>query len=442
MPINRESQNEEFKSNWHDDYLKTICAFANTDGGKVFLGVDDNGEIVELNDIDRLLVELPNKINSVLSILPSITIREEGTLKYLEIKVDSYSVPISCRGKYYIRSGSTTQQLNGTALTDFLQRKTGRTWDENAAIAYNDVLIKEETLLKFRNNAQDKIPSIAHENDLKQILEKLHLIENNKIKYACILLFGNDPQANFINAKIRIGKFTDDANVVSQDEVGGNLFDQVIHTIEIIRTKYLQTNVKFESGDIERKDVPEYPLEALREAILNAITHRDYSVSTTIFIKFFKDKLVISNSGSLPPEVPLSKLKSAHISKPRNPLIAEIFQKAGYIETWGRGTNKIVQSCKEAGLPEPDFNEENNIFTVTFYKDNLNEENLKKLGLSERQIHAVLYIKKEGNITNKKYREINNISDETARNELKDLVEREILVIKGKGPSVKYLIKQ
>jgi len=117
---------------------------------------------------------------------------------------------------------------------------------------------------------------------------------------------------------------------------------------------------------------------------------------------------MIMNEGKLPPEVPVEKLKTEHLSKPRNSLLAKSFYLTGFIESWGRGTIKIVENCLQQGLPEPDFIEEYGVMKVVFYKDKFTEDNLKKLGISERQIKAVMYAKEKGKITNKEYQEINN----------------------------------
>jgi len=137
------------------------------------------------------------------------------------------------------------------------------------------------------------------------------------------------------------------------------------------------------------------------------------------------------NEGKLPPEVPVEKLKTEHLSKPRNTLLADVFYKAGFIESWGRGTIKIMEKCQEQKLPEPDFEEEYGVFVVKFYHDKWNEENLKKLGINERQIKAVIYVKEKGKIINKEYQEINNCSRNTASNDLRRLVENHILKESG-----------
>ncbi|MEA1927764.1 MAG: ATP-binding protein [Candidatus Auribacterota bacterium] len=159
-------------------------------------------------------------------------------------------------------------------------------------------------------------------------------------------------------------------------------------------------------------------------------------------MRVYPDKLMIMNAGKLPTEVPVEKLKTNHLSKPRNTLLAEVFCSAGFIELWGQGTIKIMDNCLEQGLPEPDFNEENGVMTVTFYKDRWNKENLKRLGLNARQIKAVMYVKEYRTINNSKYQQINDIGKTTATEELRKLVKIGLLTeptVKGRG--AKYKLK-
>ena len=125
-----EQQTIEYKQSWHDDYLKTIVGFANSQGGTIYIGRNDKGKVVGVADHARLLETLPNKIRDLLGIMPQVNRLEESGLQYIEIVTLAYTVPISLRGTYYIRIGSTTQELKGNALTEFLLRKTGKTWDD------------------------------------------------------------------------------------------------------------------------------------------------------------------------------------------------------------------------------------------------------------------------------------------------------------------------
>ena len=434
-----ETQNIEFKPTWRDEYLKVICAFANADGGKLIIGVDDNGNLEGVRNSKKLLEDIPNKIRNKLGIIPSVEVQQKGGKDIIGISVNSASVPISCDGKYYLRSGTTNLELEGNELTNFLMRRVGKTWDEFIEERASLDDINAETIESFKKSAEDRIPSIVNEKDHRVILDKLNLLDGSKLKRAAILLFGKGTQKFYPSAYLKIGRFLTEADLQTSDVVEGNLFEQLESALEILRTKYLKSEIRFEG--IHRREILEYPHEALREGIINALIHRDYLGTSTIQIRVYNDRLVIMNEGKFPPEVPVEKLKTEHISKPRNVLLAGAFYKAGFIESWGRGTIKIVEKCLEQGLPEPDFKEEFGVVTVQFYRDRWNDENLRKLGLNERQIKAVMYVKEKGRITNKEYQEIAGVSNKTAYLELSDAVEKGVFVLEGSGRRIGYALK-
>jgi len=407
-----ESQTTEFKSSWRDEYFKVICAFANTDGGELIIGIDDKGGTPGVKDAKKLLEDIPNKLRDILGIIPDVTLEKKMGKEIIKILILPSFAPISHKGQFYIRSGSTTQELKGKELTRFLISKSGKGWEEyvEEKISIEDINIK--TLDEFRELSKKRLPFAYKEKDNFKLLEKLNLIEDGKLKRAAILLFGRNPKKYFTSAYIKIGKFLSDTDIVSSDDVEGNLFEQVEKAIELLRTKYLISKIRFEG--IYRKEELEYPEEALREAIINAVIHRDY-IGAHTQMKIYPDKLLLWNEGKLPKEVRVEDLKKKHLSKPRNELLADIFFKTGLIEAWGRGTIKITDECKKAGLPEPEFKEEFGGFSVYFYKDIYTEENLRKKGLNERQIKTVLYVKEKGRITNKKYQELTGCFRNTAR---------------------------
>jgi ATP-dependent DNA helicase RecG len=415
----KESQTVEYKQNWRDDCLKVISAFANNIGGALIIGLDDQGNPSGLKNLKRLLEDIPNITRNKLGIIPSVELKKKNKKDIIKITVTPSSVPISYNGKYYIRSGSTVQELQGKDLADFLMKKSGSTWDDivEERAGFNE--IDNDSIEKFKKYAADRIPSIINETDNTALLQKLNLIDDKDLKRAVVLLFSNDPQKFYLQSVVRIGKFLTDTEIQTTDIVKGNLFAQLESALEILRTKYLVSNIKYEG--IHRRDILEYPYEALREAIINALIHRDYSGTSQIQIRVYPDNLIIMNEGKLPPEIPVEKLKTNHLSIPRNTLLAKIFYYAGFIESWGHGTIKIVENCIKQGLPEPDFVEENGVMTVTFYKDKWNEENLKKLGLNERQIKAVKHIKENKIINLSSYKAlIKNISEKTLYRDLQE----------------------
>jgi ATP-dependent DNA helicase RecG len=180
----------------------------------------------------------------------------------------------------------------------------------------------------------------------------------------------------------------------------------------------------------------------LREAVINAVVHRDYLDSGHIQVRWYDDHLVILNPGTLLPPLTLEDLKRPHRSALRNRLIAEMFYYVGWIERWGTGIQKILDECRAIGLPEPEWREDQGALWITFRKDILTEEYLRSLGLNDRQVRAVLWLKQRGSITNRQYRELNGVSNKTAYLELAGLIRRGVLRQEGTGKTRRYVLPQ
>jgi ATP-dependent DNA helicase RecG len=125
-----ESQKIELKSVWKDEYLRQICGFSNADGGTMYIGVNDQGKVIGVENVKRLLEELPNKAANLMGVILQVNLLYDNGLPYISITVPKSSLPVSLRGKYYSRSGTTTQEMNGTALYSFLLNRHNLSWDE------------------------------------------------------------------------------------------------------------------------------------------------------------------------------------------------------------------------------------------------------------------------------------------------------------------------
>ncbi len=439
----QESQNIEWKENWKDEYLKWICGFANASGGKIIIGKNDKGEVVSLKNSKKLLEDIPNKVRDILGILVDVNLHKTEKGDFLEIIVEPQPFPINYKGQYHYRSGSTKQELKGAALNKFMLEKKGKKWDGVPVpnVSVND--LKNETFEFFKKRAKISkriVESILTEDNFN-ILENLRLTEKPYLKRAAILLFHPDPEKYVTGAFVKIGYFKTDTELIFQDEINGNLFEQVEKTIDILFTKYIKAIISYDG--IHRVETYEYPKDAVREAILNALAHKDYSIGVPTQISVYDDKLMIWNYGQLPMDWTIKNLLQKHSSIPFNPDISNAFFRAGYIEAWGRGTIKIIEQCKEHGLPNPEFKNTGKDIWVIFRKDIYHIEYLKKLKLSERQIKAVLFVKEKGKISNKEYQEICEVSKGTATKELRELIEKfNILERKGNvGAGTFYVIK-
>jgi len=429
-----ETQNIEYKQSWHEDYLKWLCGFANAQGGRIYIGKDDNGNVVGVEDYKKLMDEIPNKIKNNLGITAEINLLQEDSKHFIEIVVFPYSVPISLRGRYYYRSGSVKQELTGVALSEFLLKRTGHTWDDviEPRATFDD--IDERTVKIFLKHSESagRLPDVDGLS-IPELLEKLRLAENGQVKRAAIVLFGKDPGRFYPNTFVKIGKFEDDDFTIRfQETEEGNIILVLDKVLRQLNHNFLIRNISFEG--MNRIETLEYPVPALREILLNALIHRNYMGAPTQ-IRVYDRKMFVWNDGDLPKTITLTQLTELHSSHPRNPILAGACFLGGYIDSWGSGIMKIINSCKAAGLPTPELNEKEGGFIVTLFKDRFSEEELQKIGLNARQIKAVLYVKEKGRITSSEYQEINSVSKRTATNDLSELGEK-YKIFKQLGASV------
>jgi len=433
-----ENTTVEFKEEINESVFKTISAFANKNGGIIYIGISDKKEIKGFEYTNSMLGDLTNKIVNLLGIHPQIDCIKVNKKDVLQIKVKKSTLPVSYKGKYYTRVGNTTREMQGEELRSFFIK--GTSWDGLTG-EYSLDEIDTETVRKFIRMASrnGRLKTADEDEDIKTILKKLKLIINGKLTNAAIMLFGNDPQKYFINALVRVGRFKDEITIIGDRRIEGNLFKQIEEAEEAIKN-FINVRYEITGEQLTRKDIWDYPLEAIREALLNAVIHRDYfKYNVQIQIKIFNDWIWFFNIGGLPEGITLEQLKTTHPSVARNPLIVHIFYLAGLIEEYGSGIGRIMDSLKEANLPEPEFKEEFAGFSLYLRKDYYTEERLKEMGLNDRQIKAVMYVKEKGKITNKEYQEITKISRQMATIELTNMVDRGVFIKIGKaGKGVAY----
>ena len=362
-----ESQNIEYKESWRDEYLKWVCGFANAQGGTIYIGIDDAGNVVGVKDVKKLMEDIPNKIQTVLGIVSDVNQKTKDGKDYIEIRVEPSSYPVNYHGEYHYRSGATKQQLKGFALTEFIRNKTGFLWDavpvDNIGIEDLDQdsieIFKREALRKQRMEKEDlDIP-----ND--ELMDHLDLLVDGKLKRAAVMLFYRKPGRIITGSYVKIGKFGEGSDLQYQDTVEGSLFSIADKVIDLIYTKYLKAKITYEH-DVRVETYP-FPREGVREAIYNALGHNNYAASIPIQIRIEDDAMYISNNCILPKNWTVDTLMKPHKSEPFNPSIAHVFYRAGYIESWGRGIQKICEACQELGTPDPEYRVLGDDITVKFF---------------------------------------------------------------------------
>ena len=350
----KECQNVEYKRSWQDEYLKWICGFANALGAVMYFGVDDDLVVYGLKNSKKLMEDIPNKIVNSMGLVVDVNLYEQDGLEYIEVTIPPSNVPISYKGKYYYRSGSTMQELNGAALQQFILKKMGRSWDDitNDRATMEDIDRKAVEYFLRKGIEAQRIPESELNSSTEEVLTNLGLVDDKGfLKNATILLFGKNPLKFFPSVRFKIGRFgKDEADLMFQDIIEGNIIQMADRVMEALQAKYLVSPVRFEG--MQRYETLEIPKEALREILYNAIAHKDYT-GPDIQMHVYNDIIEIWNEGTLPEGYDESVLYSKHSSKPRNRNIADTMFKAGFIDTWGRGFKKIRDGFETAGMPIP-----------------------------------------------------------------------------------------
>ncbi len=427
---NMENQNTEYKENWRDEYIKWICGFANANGGIMYIGIDDKSDVKGILEAKKLAEDLPNKVKDILGVLVDVNIKTESGKNYLEIITDAYPYPVNYKGSYFYRSGATNQELKGAALDKFLLRKQGLKWDGTPEPYTKAADLSDAAfdLFKERASETERFDGNIQDDPTEDLLEKLNLVApNGNLKKAAVLLFHPKPDKLFTGATTKIGFFISDDDLAFQDEVKGGLLEQAEKVIDLLLTKYLKAQITYDG--LQRKESFPVPPAALREAVLNAIVHKDYASGIPIQISVYDNKLVVWNEGELPENWTVAKLKVKHPSRPYNPDIANAFFRAGLIESWGRGTIKILNEAKTAKIPIPVFKYDDNGFYVIF---NFEEVNVEQRVLELIQINS--------KTTALKMAEELNVTDRTIKRTLKNLQENKIIARVGNNRSGEWKI--
>jgi len=282
-----------------------------------------------------------------------------------------------------------------------------------------------------------KIPEGAGSGD---VLRQLRLLQDGKLTNAALLLFGREPQ--FIQSEVKCIRFKGNEPVkpyIDFQTLTGNIFDLVDQSLDFV-LRNIKRSIWLVPGKIQREEKYEYPTEAVREAIVNAVVHRDYLSPSKVQVRVFDDYIEIWNPGELPKGWTVEKLRQEHESIPKNPLLFKQLFWVKYVEDVGGGTLDIINECKEWDIAEPEFEDTGTAMIVTFRKSVFTPEVLAKLGLNERQMRAMEYLRKNKKITNKEYSTMNKIGRVYAFRELSDLVKKGLLRQVGKGRGSCYIV--
>lgn len=436
-----ESKTQEFKENFDKEAIQTAGALANTMGGIILIGVNRHGTIKGITISKETLKNWANRISNASepTLIPDVHSVDIKGKSVVVISVKEFpQKPVAILGRCYRRVGTSNRVMTPGEITEMHLHSMGMSWD---AVPHPDRKLKDieyqkvkDYISRTRKTGRRKFRKDEKPADL---LQKLTLIKDGAPTWASIIAFGERPP---IQAKVKCGKIRGMSTIVDDFVVDAPLLDQVDEVMDYMR-RILQLSYKI-TGKARRDEIWEYPLEAVREVVTNAICHRDYASPAEIQIKIFDDRLVIWNPGGLPFGMTVEKLMDPnHNSVPRNKLIAMLFYDTGLIERYGSGIRRIFEDCDTFGFPHPEFGEMQGGLQVIFRKDIYTEGYLVEVGLNDRQIKIVAYVKEHGEITNREYQRVAGTSERTALRDLNDLCERGLLEKVGKtGRGTIYIL--
>lgn len=279
----------------------------------------------------------------------------------------------------------------------------------------------------------------------KAVLQNFNLLREGNPTNAAMLLFGKDPRRFFSNIQVHCFHFHGTVKqkpIASQQPYEGRLIEVIDEAVEFVLGK-IDRHVGTRSQSAQAPVTFEIPRPVILEAIVNAVAHRDYWSNGFVQVIVFSDRMEVWNPGELPPGMTPDRLREPHGPMPRNPLIAEPLYRIKYVEKAGTGTTDMIADCRNAGLPEPDFEQRGPYFVVTVWRDWLTDEVLAEYDLNDRQKKAVIYLKKHKRISNSEYQKVAVCIKKTATRDLNNLKEKGIITqIGSRGPSVHYVISK
>ena len=433
--------------------VRAAAAMANTDGGRVLFGVRDDGAIlgVQMGAQTRERVVQAITDNTDPTLYPSVEYVEmDGRTVIVVTVTRSDNRPHLVRGRAYRRVGAADVQMSRAEYERLLLQRQQVEFDCQLIEGASYADLDEAKLTWYIRQRAERRGVRAPATSPQETLINLGALakEGDELvpTKGGLLFFGEGPQRFIPHSEVRIARFKGATmgHFIDSADLRGTLPEMIDEAERFIRRN---TRVAAKVVGFKRREVTEYPYEAVREAICNAVCHRDYFMDgSTVRIMIFDDRIEVNSPGPLPPGVTVENIGRKHVL--RNKLIANYLYDIYYIEKWGTGITKMRRLMQEHGLAEPVFEELGSFFAVTFYGpgekilDLIPEEgvvDLRALGLNERQIEALRLMVNEGReLGNKEYRETFGISRPTAARDLSKLVETGWVQGIGKGRSLRY----
>jgi len=361
-----ESEKIEFKSNFNHELIETIVAFSNSTGGKIIIGINQKKEFIGVAVNDESVQNWVNEIKTKTSpqIIADVEIVEFENKKYVIFGVQEYPIkPVATRGKYFKRCANSNHLLNTSEVVNLHLQSFNTSWDYhiNNQFKLDDIsLVKVQNAIDAINQTDIKIT-----DDPLTFLLKNDLVRDGNITNAAYFLF---TERDTVLTTIELGRFQSDIIIKDSNRTKSDILTQIDQVLDFVK-KHINKEIII-TGEARNTQRWQYPLEAIREIVLNMIVHRDYRSTSDSIVKIFNNKIEFYNPGQLPENITVEDLLSNNYkSTPRNRLIADFCKSMGLIEKYGSGIQRIVGYFKDANLPLPDFRNISDGFMVTVFSD-------------------------------------------------------------------------
>ncbi|MGD9107810.1 MAG: ATP-binding protein [Gammaproteobacteria bacterium] len=437
----------------------TLCGFLNNNGGTVVIGVSSSGKIIGQDITDNTKQEIAQHIAKIEPAAQfEISYVKTPTNKQLIMIRSPKGIhcPYVYDARAYQRNQSSTSRMSQHRYEQLLVERgqLNYAWDDQTALNCSiEDLNKEKILAAIHHGIiKKRLPASTIKKELGDILEQLHLLENGVLKNAAMVLFGKDTLNRYLQCELRMARFKDTTRheFLDSDIVYGNLF-YLLDEGELFAKRHISVAAKITAESFRRVETPEIPYDVIREALLNALCHRNYAMQGgSVGLAFYSNRIEISNHGGLQTGMTIEQIKQGY-SKPRNNRIAFALHKCGYIEHWGRGIEEMIQGCISAGLPEPTF--ENNpmefkiIFSLTDQVVEKNKRTINKIevNLTERQQEIIdVFVAQNGMPLKVKELEVileNRYIPRMLRRDLFALKEKGLVDVKGHTNKAIWFLK-
>ncbi|MBI1851996.1 MAG: putative DNA binding domain-containing protein [Planctomycetes bacterium] len=438
-----EGQHVEFKAKPPEPGLlaRIVCGFLNSGGGRLIIGVRDAAQVVGVANARAAAERIRSAVRSSIS-PPAMWTVEETPLDGRDVIVvnvpEGVDKPYVAGGSIWVRRGT---EIGVAATPDEISSliskrvSTSQRWERQIAAGVERADLDEALIEETAHLALESDRWAGERRDTTEFLSALGLAVNERVTNAALVCFGKQPTRFLPQARVRLlvmpeGKTGDR---YALDKVFEASLLRVAEEIPSALTVHAGgVTSQFVAEDWKREDRPRFPMAALREGVMNALIHRDYASTSSITVSILPDSLVISNPGGLPPGIKPADLKHVHPSVPRNPDMAHVCFVRGLIEKIGRGTQRIVEDCRAAGLREPRWESTPLQTTLTFFAGGA------AATLSARQEKILVAVRDAKQMTALDVAKLLGVTDRTARNDLQALVDGGWLVRKGKARSTRY----